>query len=183
MTNAILEVIKQKKLTLAVALVLLLLNIGLYVATAGYLEPRIAESHTAWSALRQRMAVAGKTDVAAIYRHGVDDMKKLEARIPVKRQFVRVLGDILDAAASNAVVTGNISYKPQAVKDHDLLAYSISMSAGGSYAAVKSYLADLQRNSELIVIESVSFSKNDLYEENVVMDLKLTVYLQGKEGA
>jgi len=68
--------------------------------------------------------------------------------IPAKRQFPRVLGDILDAAASSAVTTGSVSYKPQAIKDQELMDYSISMSVGGSYAAVKSFLADLQKNSE-----------------------------------
>jgi hypothetical protein len=82
------------------------------------------------------------------------------------------------------VVTGNVSYKPEAVKGRDdLLAYGLSMSVGGSYAAVKSFLADLQKNSEMIVIDGVNFSNSDLYEENVIMDLRLTVYLQGKEGA
>lgn len=183
MNQALLELFRQKKRTLIVALVLLLLNIGLYAVTAGYLEPAVITSQASWTDLRQRVAAAGKADVATVYRRGMDDLKKLEARIPAKRDFPRLLGDILDAAASSAVVTGNVSYKPQVVKDRDLLAYGISMSIGGSYAAVKSFLGDLQKNREMIVIDSVSLSKSDLYEENVVMDLRLTVYLQGKGGA
>jgi type IV pilus assembly protein PilO len=183
MNQALLELIQQKKFTLIAALVLLLLNIGLYVFTASFLEPKIAVSQASWNSLRQRIAVAGRADVATVYHRGVDDLKKLSTRIPVKRQFPRVLGDILDAAASSAVVTGNVSYKPQAVKDQDLLAYGISMSVGGSYAAVKSFLGDLQKNSEMVVIDGITLSKSDLFEENVVLDLRLTVYLQGKEGA
>ena len=183
MKQALMELFLQKKRTLIVALVLLVLNIGLYAVTAGYLEPKVAASQASWNDLRQRVAVAGRADVATVYRRGVDDLKKLALRIPAKRQFPRVLGDILDAAASSAVVTGNISYKPQIVKDRDLLSYEVSMSVGGSYAAVKSFLADLQKNSEMVVINGISFSKSDLYEENVVMDLHLTVYLLGKEGA
>jgi len=183
MNQALLELFRQKKRTLIVALVLLLLNIGLYAVAAGYIEPKISTSQALWTNLRQRIAVAGKADVATVYRRGVDDLKKLAPRFPVKRQFPRVLGDILDAAASSAVVTSNVSYKPQAIKDHDLLAYGISMTVGGSYAAVKSLLGDLQNNSEMIVIDGISLSNSDLYEENVVLDLRLTVYLQGKEGA
>jgi type IV pilus assembly protein PilO len=183
MNQALLELFRQKKRTLIVALVLLLLNIGLYTVSAGFLEPKIAASQASWTALRQRIAVAGRADVATVYRRGVDDLKKLAPRFPVKRQFPRVLGDILDAAASSAVVTSNVSYKPQAIKDQDLLAYGISMTVGGSYAAVKSLLGDLQNNSEMIVIDGISLSNSDLYEENVVLDLRLTVYLQGKEGA
>jgi len=183
MNQALLELFHQKKRTLIVTLVLLVLNICLYAVSAGYLEPKVAASQASWSDLRQRVAVAGRADVATVYRRGVDDLKRLMVRIPVKRQFPRVLGDILDAAASSAVVTGGVSYKPQAIKDQDLLAYGVSMTVGGSYAAVKSFLSDLQKNSELIVIDDIGFSKSDLYEENVVLDLRLTVYLQGKEGA
>jgi type IV pilus assembly protein PilO len=183
MKEALLELFRQKRRTLLAAAVLLLLNICCYTLAAGYLDPKIAAAQASWNDLRQRVAVAGRADVATVYRRGLDDLKKLEARIPVKRQFPRVLGDILDAAAASAVVTGNVSYKPQTVKDRDLLAYGVSMSVGGSYAAVKSFLGDLQKNSEMIVIDDVALSNNDLYEENVVMDLRLTVYLQGREGA
>jgi type IV pilus assembly protein PilO len=183
MNQALLELFRQKKRTLIMALALLLLNIGLYVVTAGYLEPKISATQVSWTDLRQRIAVAGKADVATVYRRGVDDLKKLGLRFPAKRQFPRVLGDILDAAASSAVVTSNVSYKPQAIKDQNLLAYGISMTVGGSYAAVKSLLGDLQNKSEMIVIDGISLSNSDLYEENVVLDLRLTVYLQGKEGA
>lgn len=177
------ELLQQKKRMLVMAGVLLLLNICLYAVVAAYLEPRVTASRTSWNDLRQRVAVAGKADVATIYRRGSEDLKKLATRVPAKRQFPRVLGDILDAAASNALVTGGVSYKPQALKEQDLLAYGISMTVGGSYAAVKSFLSDLQKNSEMIVVDSINLSKGDLYEENVVLDLRLTVYLQGREGA
>ncbi len=183
MNQVLLELIQQKKRTLITAALLLLLNIGLYAVVTGYLEPGVITARTTWNDLRQRIAVAGRADVASVYRRGTDDLKKLMTRIPAKRQFPRVLGDILDAAASSAVATGAVSYKPEAVKGQDLLAYGVSMTVSGSYAAVKSFLADLQKNSEMIVIESVNLSKTDLYEENVVMDLRLTIYLQGKEGA
>jgi type IV pilus assembly protein PilO len=183
MKQVIYELFRQKKRTLIAAGALLLLNIGLYLLATGYLEPGVIKARSSWNDLRQRLAVAGKADVATIYRRGTDDLKKLATRIPAKRQFPRVLGEILDAAASNALLTGAVSYKPQAVKEQDLLAYGISMTVGGSYAAVKSFLADLQKNNELIVVDSVGFTKTDLFEENVVLDLRLTVYLQGKEGA
>lgn len=183
MKQVVQELFQKKKRMLITAGVLLVLNIALYALVTGYLEPAVIKSRSSWSALRQRLAVAGKVDVATVFRRGTDDLKKLMTRIPAKRDFPRVLGDILDAAATNAVVTGSVSYKPQDVKGQNLLAYGISMSVGGSYAALKSFLADLQKNSEMIVIDSMSISKSDLYEENLTLDLKLTVYLQGKEGA
>jgi hypothetical protein len=112
MKQALLELYLQKKRTLIVAVVLLLLNIGLYALNAGYYEPEIAASQASWTDLRQRVAAAGRADVATVYRRGVDDLKKLASLVPVKRQFPRVLGDILDAAAPLLPVMSAISPRP-----------------------------------------------------------------------
>lgn len=184
MNQAFRELIIQKRRLLIAVAVLLVCNIGLYIFINVYIAPSIILSQKSWNDLRQRVAVAGRADVASVYRRGIDDLKKISTKIPVKRQLPRVLGDVLDSAASSGVVTGAVSYKPKIVKEHDeLLMYSVSMSVSGSYAAVKSFLGDLQKNSELIVVDGVSLSNSDLYEENVVMDLRLSIYLQGREGA
>ena len=183
MIQVLLELLQQKKRMFIAAAVLLALNGIVYGLLAGYLVPKSAESLSQWNNARTRVAEAGKIDVATVYRRGNDDLKRLLERIPAKREFPRVLGEILDAAAANSTSTGAVSYKPQPVKDRNLLAYGISLSVSGSYAAIKSFLDDLQKFDSLVVVDSISFTKSDLYEENVVMDVKLTVYLQGKEGA
>jgi type IV pilus assembly protein PilO len=183
MKQVILELIRQNRRLLIAAGILLLMNIGLQIVLGYFLRPAVTTAQVSWNDLRQRIAVTGRADVQSVYLRGVGDLKKLSGLIPAKRQFPRVLGDILDAAASSGVSTGAVSYKPQAIKDDDLLTYTISMNVSGGYAAVKSFLSDMQKTSELIVIDSISLSNSDLYEENVSMDLKLTVYLQGKEGA
>jgi type IV pilus assembly protein PilO len=183
MKQVLQELVLQKRRLLIVLSTLLLLNILLYIATNFYLTPAIVSSQKSWNDLRQRLAVAGKADVASVYRRGVDDLKKISAKTPAKRQFARVLGDLLDSAASSGVVTGAVSYRSQTVKGQDLLAYNVTMSVSGSYAAVKSFLADLQKISELVVVDSVSFANSDMFEENVVMDIRVSIYLQGREGA
>ena len=100
---------------------------------------------------------------------------------PEKRDFARILSELLEAAASSAVEVGPISYKPVPIKEEALLSYQLSLSVSGRYAAVKSYLSDLQNSPELIVVDTVSFSNSDLFVEKVVMDLRITVYL--REGA
>lgn len=183
MNQIVRELIHQKRHLLAVLAIMLILIIGLYVIITAYLAPEIISSQASWADLRQRVAVAGKADVATVYRRGVDDLKKMSALVPVKRQLPRVLGDILDSAASSGVVTGTVSYKPQIVKGQDLLSYSVAMTVNGSYAAVKSFLGDLQKNSEMIVVDGISLTNSDLFEENVVMEIRLSIYLQGREGA
>jgi Tfp pilus assembly protein PilO len=182
MNQAIRELFNQKRSLLIAIAVLLVLTIGLYIAVNVFLDPAIITSQASWNDLRQRVTVAGKADVASVYRRGTEDLKIISAKVPVKRQLPRVLGEILDSAVSSSVSTGAVTYKPQIVKGQDLLSYSVSMTVKGSYAAVKSFLGDLQKNSEMIVVDSVSLSNGYLYEENVAMDIRLSIYLQGREG-
>jgi type IV pilus assembly protein PilO len=183
MKQVFLELVRQKRKELLILVILLLLNCVLYAVNSAYLAPKIISSQSAWNDLRQRVAVAGKADVASVYRRGIDDLKKIATRVPVKRQFARALGELLDNASTNGVVAGAISYKPQVVKDQkELLIYNLSMSVSGSYAAIKSFLGDLQKNGELIVIDGISLSNSDPFEENVVMEIKASIYLQGREG-
>lgn len=181
MKRYFLEIIRQKWGLLAVMLFLLLLNVILAVVVSAYQWPLITDLQTQWSSMRRQAAQSGTVDAATLYRQGGTDLEKLKERIPEKRQFARVLGDLFEAAASSAVEVGPLSYKPERIKEESLLSYQLSYSASGSYAAVKSYLADLQKNPELIVIENVDFSNSDLFAENVVMNIKLTIYL--REGA
>lgn len=181
MKRYILELVRRKWRILSIILTLLLLNVALGVFISVYQLPSLTDLQATWSNLRMQAARAGQTDPAVLYRQGSADLEKLKARIPEKRYFARVLSDLLETAASSAVKVGTISYKPVLIKDEALLSYQLSISVSGGYAAVKSYLADLQKNPELVVVDAVAFSNSDLFVENVVMDLHITVYL--REGA
>lgn len=181
MNQILLEIVRQKKITLLSVLVLLIANVALMVVIASYQEPELVTTRNRWNELRSMAARAGKADAATLYRQGAADLEKLNTRIPLKREFARVLSDIIEIAIDNGVTTGAISYKPVPVKDEALLSYQLTFPVAGDYAAVKSCLSDLQRHHELLVVEGVTFSNSDLFEEKVVMNLNLTVYL--REGA
>jgi type IV pilus assembly protein PilO len=106
-----------------------------------------------------------------LYRQGVSDLEKLNSRIPLKREFARVLSDIIETTSDSGVAVGAISYKPVTIKDEALLSYQLSFAVSGDYAAVKSCLSDLQQNPELVVVDSITLANSDLYEEKVVMNL------------
>lgn len=179
MNQIILEILRQRRRILAVILVLLLLNLVVFVILKGYQASAIGDAQAKWSDLRRRAAVAGQNDASAIFHRGKADLEQLKARIPHKSQFPRLLEGIFDKAASDGVRVGTVSYKPAIVKENTaLLSYGIALSVGGSYAAVKNFLADMQKSEEMIVIDDMTMSNSDPYEENVTMDLRLTLYLQ-----
>jgi type IV pilus assembly protein PilO len=181
MKQILLEIYRLKKRCLIAMLLLLLTNIAMYAFIHGHQNAALNEARIKCDELRSRLTTAERGDVSAVYRRGLSDLDKLKAIIPPKRGFPLVLGGILDDAASGNLAVKTISYKPQIVKNEDLLEYDINMSVSGSYAAVKSFLADLQKKRELIVIDTIALSNADLFEENVSMNIRMTVYL--REGA
>ena len=179
MNQMILEIVRQRRRILAVVLVLLLLNCASLVFLKEYLASAISDAQAKWSDLRRRAAVAGQNDASTIYRRGKADLEQLKVRIPHKSQFPRLLGGLFDTAASDGVRVGAVSYKPALVKGNSaLLAYGITLSVNGGYAAVKNFLTDIKKSGELIVIDGMTMANSDPYEENVTMALRLTVYLQ-----
>lgn len=177
------EFLKQKKTLLTATLVLILLNVAFFVAHTRFIEPKIVSAGQHYDDLRRRSAIEGAADVSTIYKRGIDDLKNFSSRIPAKRQFPQLLGDLMEIASSNSVRVGKMSYKPQILKEDDLLAYTLAMSVNGTYPAVKSFMADLQAKHELLLVEHASFANDDPYEEAVSLDLKITIYLRNQEGA
>ena len=178
MKHILVEILHQKKIMLIVTLVLLLLNIALGAVVSTYQIPALDAVRSRWSDLRRQVALGNQVDAASLYRQGVEDLEKLTSKIPPKRDFARVLSELIEMASSSAVSMGAMTYKPLPVTADGLLPYQMSLSVGGGYAAVKSFLADLQKNSELLVVDSISLSNGDPYEEHVIMDLHITVYLR-----
>lgn len=179
MSEIILEIIRQRRRVLTVILVSLLLNVAVLVYLKGFLASSISEAQTKWGDLRRRVAVAGQNDASTVYRRGKADLEQFKTHIPPKNQFPRLLGGIFDTAASDSVSVRTVNYRPMVVKENPaLLSYGLSLSVSGSYAAVKNFLADMQKNEELVILDGMAMTNNDPYEENIVMDLHVTVYLQ-----
>lgn len=181
MKKLVFEIVRQKWRQLIIISALLLLNLLLAALISAYQTPTISALQTEWGELRRKAAQAGQVDAATLHRQGSADLEKLKLRIPQKREFARVLSGLLEAAAESGVEAGAISYKPAPIKEEALLSYQLSFPVSGSYAAVKSYLSDLQKIGELVVVDMVTFSNSDMFVENVVMDLRISVYL--REGA
>lgn len=180
MKQIIAEIVRQKWQQLLVIGILLLSNIGIAVYVSSYQELEFGQLSTQWNSVRQQGASASRVDAAALFRQANADLEKLKnTRIPEKRDFAKILGELYEAAATNAVDFDRVGYKAAPIKEDGLLAYELTLAVTGNYAAVKSFLADLQKYSHLLVIESVAFANSDLFMEHVTMDLRLTLYVRG----
>jgi len=181
MREILLELFRLERRTLIAIVALVPVNCLLLAVIVAYQEPAIVHARHARDDLRGRMAALGRGDVTSIYGRGKADLERVRTRIPLKRDFPRVLGEVMEAVAANNLTLGGVTYKPQRIKDEALLAYAVTLSVSGRYAGVKSLLSDLQKERELVVVDSIGLSNPDPHEESVAMELHLTFYLL--EGA
>ncbi len=158
-------------------LILILIDGGLRLFHSAYLEPRMASLQGKWSAKRLEAAGERAVDTAAVYRQGRADLAAWRARIYPKKEFAAFIGELFETAKNNSLKVGAITYRPQPVKGEGLLGYSIGFSISGKYAAIKSFIADIERLREIAVIDNISLSGKST-EESVDMKLQMTAYFR-----
>ncbi len=172
------EIVRQKWKLLVVILLLAMGNGTISYLLSSVQQPHLNELRSKWSTQRNQSAKKGTMDLAARYRQSKDDLTRLKERIPEKGEFARIVGDLLESALANSVEVSTVSYKIVPVKEEGLKSYQLTFSTRGSYAALKSYLADLQQIHELIVVDSVAFVGGDRVSDTVTMNLRVSVYLR-----
>jgi len=176
-TNAYLQFIKARRIIFIFVLILIMINIGLYIYSSTYLEPHLADLQKKWSDKRLLAAGGSVADAAAVYRQGTSDLAAWRERIYPKKDFAKYIGELFETATNNTLKVGAITYKPEPVKDEKLIAYSIGFNVSGKYAAIKSFIADIERFREIAVINNISLN-GSATEESVDLKLQLTAYFR-----
>ena len=160
---------------------LLLLN--LIAATGIFLfqRPLLEQKMKLVTEQQKELDAQVRGDTSSVYRNGKRDLEKLQTFIPPKSQFAPLLGEIMGIATECQVSTDSLTYKPDYLKQRNLLLYHVSLSVTGRYSALRCYLYKMQTMKELVVIDTISLKSGDPYKEKVSMTLQLTTYL--RDGA
>jgi type IV pilus assembly protein PilO len=175
--NLIPLIFNARRKSFMAILVLLLANLGLYIYYAYFLEPRVAGLQTRWAEKRLQAAAGSTLDAAAVYRQGKADIAEFRSRIPLKKGFAAFIGGLFETATDNSLQIGTITYRPSQLKGENLIAFSIGFNVSGKYAAIKSFIADIEGMREIAVIDNISLSgKSD--EEYVDLRLQMTTYFR-----
>jgi type IV pilus assembly protein PilO len=172
------EVIRARRAHVVVLAGLCLLNAGLYAYHSSFQRPRLVSLRNGIASARSSASVGLPQDADAVFRLGVSDLAEWNKRIPAKKEFARILGDLYETARNNSLTIAGISYRPAPVKGEGLLTYAISLSVAGKYAQVKSFIADVSRMRDIVVIDQVSLNNSKLTEEYVDLKLELTAYFR-----
>lgn len=129
--------------------------------------------------MRMQAAASNTLDAASVFRQGKSDLETWRERISPKRDFAAFIGELFETATNNNLKVGAITYKPGPVKGEDLLAYSIGFNVSGKYAAIKSFISDIESFKRIAVIDNIALSgKSD--EEAVDMRVQMTAYFRGE---
>lgn len=180
------ELLKQtfvaRKNWLLLIFLLLIADIAGFVYASVFQEPRIESLQTNWFEKRRQSSRVNVVDAATVYTQGTKDLQVWESRIPPKKEFARVLGELYEVAGNSSLVVSAVTYKPTTIKDEGLLAYTFDFSVTGRYAGIKSFLSDLQRSRQLFIVDDIAISNQSQTKEDVVLKIKLTTYfrMEGK---
>ncbi|GFO65178.1 type 4a pilus biogenesis protein PilO [Geomonas paludis] len=173
--------VRRKSFAFIAFLALLALGVGFYVSA--YQKPELEKVQQAWFAQRDSLARGETQADATRYQQGMRDLEEFRKHLIAKKELPALLGRLYETAKNNSLALTGISYKPgkEKVKGSRVMTYGISFNVTGKYGALKSFLGDLARYREMLVIESISLSNNSPTEEKVNLRVVTTVYLT--EGA
>jgi hypothetical protein len=181
--SLLLEIVRQRRWMFVVALLCTIAALGLMVFRLSWQEPDLEALRAEWFAKRD-LSGGGTRNPVDVYRQGQADLAAVQQRIPQRKEFVRLLGDLYELAGNNRLTIGGISYKPQAAKeakDSPLLAYELTLTAAGSYAAMKSFVADLERMDDMTVIDNLTVSGGkDEAGQTVDVKIVMTAYFRSE---
>ncbi len=171
-----LEMFRLRKKTFLAILALAVANLALFCFIVNSQQPELETFQNNLLEARNRTPRTAVNE-ATTYAQGKRDLATFRAMIAPKRDFTRVIGELFETAANNSLGIGGISYKPETAKGaKGMLLYSLTLDVTGKYAAVKSFLMDLERIKEILVIDRISLNSSTDKRVSVNMKLNLSAY-------
>ena len=176
--SRITEIIRTRRRSIVTIIVLLLANAALYVFHSFYQRPHLAEMQERAFAVRRSLKGGIPQDAAAVYRQGKSDLETWNKRIPPKRDFARVIGELMAAAKQNSLIVGSISYKPSPLTADRQVVYTISFGVAGKYGKIKNFISDVSRLRDIVVINNVTLNNSKMTAEDVDLKLELSAHFR-----
>jgi type IV pilus assembly protein PilO len=172
-----LEIIKMRKKSCLAIIALGLVNILLYIFIMSFQVSKLDALRNQWLDKRQRPSF-GALDKTLIYSQGKKDLAVFNSRIPPKKDFMRVVGELFDIASNNGLSVGSVGYKPELIKDRNLLVYGLTFSVSGSYAAVKNFIADIEQSPEMVSLDQITLTGGEASQDSVKVSVQISAFFR-----
>ncbi len=175
----IFEIIKTRKKSIGWILALAIMNLSMYGFISLSQEPKLETLQKEW--FNKRRSSGGSIDKALVYVQGKKDIEDFYSKIPPKKDFTRVIGNLFEIASNNGLKIGSVAYKPEMIKGSDILDYTLTFSVKGGYAAIKSFISDIERSNEILSIDSVSLKNTDISGDAVDFSVNISAYFRAEK--
>lgn len=97
--------------------------------------------------------------------------------LPSEKSLPDLMEKLFDAAYDNDLELEQGSFKLMREKDAIFSRYQIIIPAQGSYSDIRKFVTRVLKELPAASLDQVSFHKNDVSDEEVIAELKFTLYL------
>jgi type IV pilus assembly protein PilO len=149
---------------------------------AFFQRPALARAEDALAKARQQAAGSAAGTPASRYHAAQKELALFRERVMDKKAFPSFLARVFETAQRNSLSLKQVNYKPTPIAGEGLLNYEIGFTVSGRYDSVKSFISELTRFREIVVIDSISLMNPSATEERIDLRVQMTTYLK-TEGA
>jgi Tfp pilus assembly protein PilO len=168
-------------------LVLLLLNVGVYVAFT--MPRRMREQSAAARAAilrdeieRDRRVTAALRGRSDAMRSNREDVDRFYRRLGPKGTLAQVRAEITTLASDLGLHVGGLSYTPEVVKGGEGVAQlHMRMQVSGTYRELAAFLDRLERSSHFVTVDQIQLRKRDTGSEGG-LDIALSSFYRLPAG-
>ena len=105
------------------------------------------------------------------------DGQKFAALVPVRKQQAELISAIQDMAAGSGMTVNEVRISEEAGKgDTRFKALSMSLDMGGTYRALRTFLADLEQYVRLLNVDSIEVSRDTSIPGRLKFSVKASAY-------
>lgn len=174
------QILLLRKRTFIALALLFAVALSLQLIINLYQGPRVDNLQAEWMKLREQEGRgAALQDKETLYRNGIADLAKFNAKVYPKSQFAKFIGELYETASKNGLELTSITYKPTIGKDDLLINYALSLSVSGKYAQLKKFIYDLgSGSSNILAIDSIAMTATGATAESVQLQLAITSWFK-----
>ncbi|MFY9943685.1 MAG: type 4a pilus biogenesis protein PilO [Desulfobacterales bacterium] len=169
---------RKSRVLWGVCLDLLALNIGFYVFFIRGQQQQVRDLQVRYSRQRAELAQFSKTGGGDLVAKQVAVLEAFQGHLPQKVAFTEKAAEIDELLKNNGLRVEKMSFAPSEAKELGFWKYATSLAVKGSYASLKSFLADLQNSPSLFAIEKLSFENDPEKTGSLEMTLNISTFFR-----
>lgn len=178
---------RQNKFLPLVACALFLLNIAVFFFLETALFPEIDLLERQYieqqALLREGKRGGGGSELPwRAYSRASSEMAVFYQAIPHRENFTNLIREIFSLAEKSGLAIDMVDYRPEKVKERDILLYSLNFSVVGDYGQIKKFIHRIEQSKRLIMIDEVGLKGESGGGGSVSLHIRLSTLFRTGES-